>query len=991
MTCTLSIYLIAVKDELVLPKEVEKEGYCLATLKIAFTRAQEELPVLAFVKKPTLKFYKELHMFLTHWKYSRDAGITAIGRFYNAIDPYLRQREFLPFNAFRYIDQQVQRCCEFNSTATIQYDLKSKTHTVHSEERMPELDHDVLELKKKLAVSEQNTAIAEKGLSDLTKKMDKMKRSYERKLEKLNNTNEDLYQEILMWEEELQKILSKPDMLGLVQDISDEIGEVANQQPILECTTDKTEDVSMMGFCYETKQGKTYSSAVRKLYYSLLSANLPPGKIAYTIKTVLHHLIPKVDVSKICLPQHSCALYMRREELTTVNSVHKAVKLTGKGEKIMHINSDGTTLQQRKVGATAVNGMVLSVNELPNGSAEAIARDISEELDKLRAIAKALELPNADSINWSIVASTTSDSAATQKKFNDIVVKLKKQDREKFGETISDLGKDLISNFCAMHLGVNLRKAFLEGSEFDKLESTNRKYSETDTLVHEFCKLFGTKGVPEYGVGSTSFQDFLAVQTTSDRDNSDYYEKCMKVTLERQVGSRYFVTASNAAKVLFLGDAAQKYLLTFAKNKLEREVLTKLKDSHARANLKADGLMFVHVYADLVTLAKSEELNKNALDMTIHYLELSGFLEHLTDDPTIAFDVEMQVYKTERRLYDAKSNLNHRIKPKNLFVYQRLFVTDPTYDTLVLEKLAKGAASMRNKLKVYAKDYLPSGRYWSPPEHVANILRGIKPTNDICESILGLNDWLQTAIPNVCQLTKRNLIEAKKNKTMEWFDNIPSNKQDEIVQMAVKRKADVKDSYKQHVEAVKGERQAALRTAMQKKEYKDEKQQQLKTDLAHIMALVDSTSFEIISDRIEKSNQISKSKKDGMKLEILKTQLKVRQMLLDKPIKFYFTKGGKKIPLSQLIQSFKSMLDNYPVPDPKTMLKHFQFVTSGGLVGKEIMHRFSDKTTQGKWYTGHVLAYDKKTNEYEVAYKDEDEPCYFDLAVDSVMGHLKTH
>ena len=50
----------------------------------------------------------------------------------------------------------------------------------------------------------------------------------------------------------------------------------------------------------------------------------------------------------------------------------------------------------------------------------------------------------------------------------------------------------------------------------------------------------------------------------------------------------------------------------------------------------------------------------------------------------------------------------------------------------------------------------------------------------------------------------------------------------------------------------KQKRQAALRTAMQKKEYKDEKQQQLKADLAHIMALVDSTSFEIISGRMEK-------------------------------------------------------------------------------------------------------------------------------------------
>ena len=178
-----------------------------------------------------------------------------------------------------------------------------------------------------------------------------------------------------MWEDELQKIISKPDILGLVQDINDAIGEVANQQTILECTTDseKLEDMSTMGFCYETKQGNTYSLAIRKLYYSLLSANLPPGKIAYTIKTVLHHLLLKLDASKICLPQHHCARYMRREELATLNSVHKAVNLTEKGEKMMHINSDGTTLQQRKVGATAVNGLVLSVNKLPNGSAEAIA------------------------------------------------------------------------------------------------------------------------------------------------------------------------------------------------------------------------------------------------------------------------------------------------------------------------------------------------------------------------------------------------------------------------------------------------------------------------------------------------------------------------------------------------------------------------------------------------------------------------------------------
>ena len=55
-----------------------------------------------------------------------------------------------------------------------------------------------------------------------------------------------------------------------------------------------------------------------------------------------------------------------------------------------------------------------------------------------------------------------------------------------------------------MHLGVNLRKAFLDvlkTIEFDSRGpqmSERREYHQTDTLVLEFCKLFGWHGVPEY-------------------------------------------------------------------------------------------------------------------------------------------------------------------------------------------------------------------------------------------------------------------------------------------------------------------------------------------------------------------------------------------------------------------------------------------------------------------------------------------------------------
>lgn len=37
------------------------------------------------------------------------------------------------------------------------------------------------------------------------------------------------------------------------------------------------------------------------------------------------------------------------------------------------------------------------------------------------------------------------------------------------------------------------------------------------------------------------------------------------------------------------------------------------------------------------------------------------------------------------------------------------------------------------------------------------------------ESMLGLNDYLTTAIPNLAQVSCSNLVQVKKNKTVRWF------------------------------------------------------------------------------------------------------------------------------------------------------------------------------------------------------------------------------
>ena len=149
------------------------------------------------------------------------------------------------------------------------------------------------------------------------------------------------------------------------------------------------------------------------------------------------------------------------------------------------------------------------------------------------------------------------------------------------------------------------------------------RYYQVNIFVHEFCKLFAKTG-PEYASGAVSFPDFLELRVLSTKGEEQvYYQPRLKVTLHRQVGSRYFVTAANAAKAIFLRDAAIEFLdFTGKNNKLEGDVYDKLHDLNELSHLKGDALMYYHIYGDLIMLSKSNELNLSVLSMNQHYLEL---------------------------------------------------------------------------------------------------------------------------------------------------------------------------------------------------------------------------------------------------------------------------------------------------------------------------------------------------------------------------------
>ena len=96
-----------------------------------------------------------------------------------------------------------------------------------------------------------------------------------------------------------------------------------------------------------------------------------------------------VSIDQLKLPEKACASYMRKDELQIVSAAHKATVLSKHAASGVpfRLNTDGTTKGLKKVFGVGINDMVISVNELPDGTATTAIADVTQELEKLRRIA----------------------------------------------------------------------------------------------------------------------------------------------------------------------------------------------------------------------------------------------------------------------------------------------------------------------------------------------------------------------------------------------------------------------------------------------------------------------------------------------------------------------------------------------------------------------------------------------------------------------------
>ena len=123
------------------------------------------------------------------------------------------------------------------------------------------------------------------------------------------------------------------------------------------------------------------------------------------VQVLLNLFLPTLNLNS--LVKDVLGTCMRRKELKTISMAHKAYTLAE--TKSFSLNSDGTTKFQKKLEGMAVNGMVLCLSEVPDGSAQSMIDQVSLEFEKLRDIAHALNLRDPQKINWTLFTSSTSD------------------------------------------------------------------------------------------------------------------------------------------------------------------------------------------------------------------------------------------------------------------------------------------------------------------------------------------------------------------------------------------------------------------------------------------------------------------------------------------------------------------------------------------------------------------------------------------------------
>ena len=349
--------------------------------------------------------------------------------------------------------------------------------------------------------------------------------------------------------------------------------------------------------------------------------------------------------------------------------------------------------------------------------------------------------------------------------------------------------------------------------------------------------------------------------------------------------------------------------------------------------------------------------------MNIHYLELVRHLELLGTRPRLLLDPSIQVFQSEPQLYGENKKLNHRIRHNSLQIRSRLYSHDEFDESCTFPLIKKASERMLDKIKTYKAEQLPGGKLWNPDPDTRKALAKIQPTNDLCEGILGLNDWLQKRTPNFSQRTVSGMVEVMKNSTMPWFWKQNRDFKDKIITLAKKRSNQVRREEKELLEGHRRKRKMMRKAEEEKARIKRAKQAQKQEELSKIEIISNINDLE---DALSKAGGTTAKQVEAAKINILKQQLEVRLNLCGK--RLTLSHKGRKKTSDDLLRELTVLIEE----EEERRQTERESALPEVLNGRKIKHKLKDDATDiAEWFHGKIvgISEDIVTIEY-VGYTD---------------------
>ena len=133
-----------------------------------------------------------------------------------------------------------------------------------------------------------------------------------------------------------------------------------------------------------------------------------------------------------------------------------------------------------------------------------------------------------------------------------------------------------------------------------------------------------------------------------------------------------------------------------------------------------------------------------------------------------------------------------------------------------------------------------------------------------------------TAVRNLDQAARSNMVQAKKNKTIKWLNSLPEDCQSSVVSLAMEERKSVARKLKAGEQERAAQRQQAMMKAHHQREALKAKRQAEKEKLSqqHLITCVDELSA--VMSEIEDKDCTAASKK-SRKLAVIRTQLNVER------------------------------------------------------------------------------------------------------------------